>query len=178
MWSIKQQITFWQLYRTSFVKGHEIKATGLQSPFSLPLVKCSSKRRFIPLFSRYLFLPYFFPFFFLIPDQLLINARHNRYVEKNKGTREREREKSWARDDERGRKWPESGTPGRYHAFFRSTSPYRGYDISRLEVWNRFPWMIASTNYYGRCIETGRNSISVAESILLNYIITGSFDPK
>lgn len=92
MWSIKQQITFWQLYRTPFVKGHEIKATGLQSPFSLPLVKCSSKRRFIPLFSRYLFLPYFFPFFFLIPDQLLINARHNRYVEKNKGTRERERE--------------------------------------------------------------------------------------
>lgn len=38
--------------------------------------------------------------------------------------------------------------------------------------------MIASTNYYGRCIETDRNSISVAESILLNYIITGSFDPK
>lgn len=75
-----KQITFWQLYRTPFVKGHKIKATGIQSPSSNARRKEDLYRSIFSLLIFHL----------LLPDlMLLINARHNRYVEKNKGTRER-----------------------------------------------------------------------------------------
>lgn len=74
-------------------------------------------------------------------DSILVDVRRKdkrtegreRVEANNKKDKERTKKKTVARkrDDGKscGRKWPENGTPERYHTFFRSTSPYRVVNV-------------------------------------------------